>query len=88
MDRIQILRWLLEKLLGSFLISAIILWGPIFGIELTGYNLGAVYTIITTVSVIVSLIVYILVPFDLRIRERISTQIDRLGKIIRRNKDS
>ena len=80
MNRVQILRWLLEKLLGSFLISAIILWGPIFGIVLTGYNLGTVYTIITSVSVLVSLIVYLLVPFDLKLRERINSLINKIKK--------
>jgi hypothetical protein len=84
MNRIQILRWLLEKLLGSFLISAIILWGPIFGIEITGYSMGAVYTIITTVSVFVSMIVFILVPFDLKIRKRISIQIEKIVNFLRK----
>ena len=81
MNRTQILRWLLEKLLGSFLLSAMIIWGPIFGIELNGFNLGTVYTIVTAVSVLVSVIVYILVPLDFKIRERIDSFVSKIKDI-------
>lgn len=70
MNRIQILRWLLEKLLGSFIISILVIWGPILGINLGGYGIGAVYTIITSISIFVSGLVYLLVPTDFGIKER------------------
>ena len=70
MNRIQILRWLLEKLLGSFIISILVIWGPVLGINLGGYGIGAVYTIITSISIFVSGLVYLLVPTDFGIKER------------------
>ena len=61
----QIIKWLLEKLLGSFIISALIVWGPIFGLNLTKFGLGTVYTVVTAVTFTVSLIIYFLVPRSL-----------------------
>ena len=78
MNRTQILRWLLEKLLGSFLLSMLITWGPVLGFKLDGFNLGTVYTIITAVSVFVSVIVYLLVPFDLKIRKRVDDLLSKM----------
>lgn len=77
MNRTQIIRWLLEKLLGSFVISAIVIWGPVLGMNLSGYGIGTVYTIITAVSLLVSVTVFVLVPADLKLREKINTLIGR-----------
>jgi len=77
MNRTQIIRWLLEKLLGSFVISAIVIWGPVLGMNLSGYGIGTVYTIITGVSLLVSVIVFLLVPADFKLREKINTLLGR-----------
>ena len=62
MDRSDVARWLLEKLLGSFVISGIFVWGPLIGIKINNYGIGTVYSIVTSISLLISLIVYILVP--------------------------
>ena len=62
MDRSDVARWLLEKLLGSFVISGIFVWGPVIGIKINNYGIGTVYSIVTSISLIISAIVYILVP--------------------------
>jgi len=67
----------LEKLLGSFVISAIVIWGPVLGMNLSGYGIGTVYTIITGVSLLVSVIVFLLVPADFKLREKINTLLGR-----------
>ena len=77
MNRTQIIRWMLEKLLGSFVISAIVIWGPVLGMNLSGYGIGTVYTIITGVSLLVSVIVFLLVPADFKLREKINTLLGR-----------
>ena len=77
MNRTQIIRWLLEKLLGSFVISALVIWGPVLGMNLSGYGIGTVYTIITGVSLMVSVLVFILVPADFKLREKLSTLLGR-----------
>ena len=77
MNRTQIIRWLLEKLLGSFVISALVIWGPVLGMNLRGYGIGTVYAIITGVSLMVSFLVFILVPADFKLREKLSTLLGR-----------
>ena len=77
MNRSQIIRWLLEKLLGSFVISALVIWGPVLGMNLGVYGIGTVYTIITSVSLLVSGIVYLLVPTELGIKKRLNTLLGR-----------
>jgi len=77
MNRTQIIRWLLEKLLGSFVISAIVIWGPVLGMNLSGYGIGTVYTIITGVSLMVSVVVFLLVPADFKLREKLNTLLGR-----------
>jgi len=77
MNRIQILRWLLEKLLGSFIISILVIWGPVLGMNLGGYGIGTVYTIITSISILVSGLVYLLVPTEFGIKERFSRLFKR-----------
>ena len=77
MNRTQIIRWLLEKLLGSFVISALVIWGPVLGMNLSGYGIGTVYTIITGVSLLVNILVFLLVPADLKLREKLNTLLGR-----------
>jgi hypothetical protein len=77
MNRTQVIRWLLEKLLGSFVISALVIWGPVLGMNLSGYGIGTVYTIITGVSLMVNILVFLLVPADLKLREKLNTLLGR-----------
>jgi len=80
MSREQLVRWLLEKLLGSFVISGIIFWGPIMGINVTKYSLGTLYALITAISISINLIVYLLVPINLQI-------VSRIKKILKMDED-
>ena len=77
MSRARYVRWLLEKLLGSFVISAILVWGPVIGLNLGNFGLGTVYSIVTLVSFVVSVIVYILVPSESNIISRIRDFFNR-----------
>ena len=78
MSRARFARWLLEKLLGSFVISAIFVYGPFLGMKLSDFGIGTVYTITTGVSFIVSLIVYLIIPGDVKILMRIRDFFSKL----------
>lgn len=69
---------MLEKLLGSFIISVIFVWGPVVGINFSNYGIGSVYTIVTSVSLSVSLAVYLLIPGELKILDDIKLWWERL----------
>jgi len=77
MSRAKYVRWLLEKLLGSFVISAMLVWGPVVGLNLGNFGMGTVYSIVTLVSFVVSVIVYILVPSESNIFSRIRAIFSR-----------
>jgi hypothetical protein len=72
MDRDKIARWIIEKLLASFIISAIIIYGPIIGFNIQKTGLGTTYTVVTSVTLLISLIANILIPPDLGVRKRLN----------------
>lgn len=71
MSRDEIARWLLEKLLLSFVISAIIIYGPIIGFNVQTSGLGTTYSIVTTITLLTSLLVNVLIPKDFGISRRL-----------------
>jgi len=81
MSRDKIARWIIEKLLASFVISAIIIYGPIIGFNIQKSGLGTTYTVVTSVTLFISLVANVLVPHDFGIRRR-------LNGVIKRNKDA
>ena len=64
LSRINVVKWLLEKLLTSFVTSVIIYFAPVFGLNFQKIGFGYVYTIITVATFGVSIVVYFLVPKD------------------------
>jgi len=62
LSRTNIIKWLLERLLSSFVTSVIIYLTPILGINLQNLGFGIIYTIITIVTFTVSIFVHFLVP--------------------------
>lgn len=80
MSRDKIARWIIEKLLASFVISAIIIYGPIIGFNIQKSGLGTTYTVVTSVTLFISLLANVLVPQDFGIRRR-------LNGVIKRNND-
>jgi hypothetical protein len=77
MSRAKVARWLIDKLLASFVVSAIIVYGPIIGFNIQTRSLGTTYTVVTSVSILISLLSYILVPQDFGVRRKID---DILGR--------
>ena len=76
MSREKVARWLIEKLLASFVISAIIIYGPIIGFNIQKSGLGTTYTVVTSVTLLISLIANILVPQDFGIKQKITSIIE------------
>lgn len=70
MDRGRIARWLIEKLLASYLISLIIIYGSVIGLDPKNSGLGVTYTIVASISVSISIVANILIPQDFGIRRR------------------
>jgi hypothetical protein len=66
LSRINVVKWLLEKLLTSFVTSVIIYFAPVFGLNFQKIGFGYVYTIITVATFGVSIVVYFLVPKDMK----------------------
>ncbi len=81
MSRSQIARWVLEKLLNSFFISAILIWGPFIGVNISSYGMGTTYTIITGISLAVSLLAYILIPQNYGIVSGVRDRISKITKL-------
>lgn len=75
MSRDEIARWLLEKLLSSFVISVVIIYGPIIGFNIQTSGLGTTYSIVTTIALMISLLVNILIPKDFGISRRLKKLI-------------
>ena len=61
-NRVVFARWLLEKLLGSFLISALVLYGSVLGFQLSQSSFQSVYLAVTFLSVLAYLVSVFLVP--------------------------
>jgi hypothetical protein len=72
MSRDKIARWIIEKLLASFVISAIIIYGPIIGFNIQKSGLGTTYTVVTSVTLLISLVANVLIPQDFGIKRRIN----------------
>ena len=60
--RVNFARWLLEKLLGSFFISILVLYGSFFGFQVTQSPFQAVYFLITFLSILAYIISVVLIP--------------------------
>jgi len=75
MSRENVARWLIEKLLASFVISALIIYGPVFGFNIQKSGLGTTYTVVTSITLLISLIANILVPQNLGIKQKIISLI-------------
>ena len=80
MSRDNIARWIIEKLLASFIISAIIIYGPIIGFNIQKSGLGTTYTVVTSVTLLISLIANVLIPQDFGIKKRINEILKREQK--------
>jgi hypothetical protein len=61
-SRVKFARWLLDKLLGSFFISFLILYNSIFGFQLTQSPFQIVYFLVTFLSILAYIISIILIP--------------------------
>ena len=71
LSRMNIVKWLLEKLLTSFVTSVIIYFGPMLGLNFQKIGFGYVYTLITLATFVVSIMIYLLVPKDQKTPESI-----------------
>jgi hypothetical protein len=60
--RVKFARWLLDKLLGSFFISFLILYHSIFGFQLTQSPFQVVYFLVTFLTVLSYILSAILIP--------------------------
>jgi hypothetical protein len=80
MKRDHIARWILEKLLGSFVISILLVYGPLLGFRLEQFGMGTTYTIITIISLTVSILVNILVPREFEFINRIKKRFQKTSK--------
>lgn len=61
-NRVVLARWLLEKLLGSFLISSLVMYGSVLGFQLSQSSFQSVYLAVTFLSVLAYLVSVFLVP--------------------------
>jgi hypothetical protein len=80
MTRDKIARWLIEKLLASFVISVIIIYGPLIGFNIQKSGLGTTYTVVTSISLLISLIANVLIPHDFGVKERLNSLFKRENK--------
>ena len=60
--RMKFARWILDKVLGSFFISLIILYNSIFGFQLTQSPFQIVYFTVTFLSILAYFISILLIP--------------------------
>ena len=65
LSRLQIIKWLLDKLLTSLVTSIIIYFGSFIGLNFQKLGFGYIYTIITVSTFVVSAVVYFLVPKEM-----------------------
>ncbi|MFC1803600.1 hypothetical protein ACFL0D_06505 [Thermoproteota archaeon] len=72
MSRDKVARWLIEKLLASFVISAIIKYGPLIGFNIQKSGLGTTYTVVTSVTLLISVVANVLIPQDFGISRRLN----------------
>ena len=72
MSRDSVARWLLEKLLASFIISVIIIYGPMVGFNIQKSGMGTTYSIVASISILISILANILIPKDFGITRRLN----------------
>jgi hypothetical protein len=60
--RVNFARWLLEKLLGSFFISFLVLYDSVFGFQLTQSPFQVVYFLVTFLSILAYILSIVLIP--------------------------
>ena len=60
--RVKMAKWLFEKLLGSALISGVIVYGAILNVNLVGMSFQVVYSLITGLSVVAYVLSVVLIP--------------------------
>ncbi len=70
--RVKIAKWLFEKLLGSALISGVIVYGAILNVNLVGMSFQMVYSLITGLSVVAYVLSVVLIPKE-RTGEKIAS---------------
>ena len=73
MSRDNVARWLIEKLLASFVISAIIIYGPLIGFNIQKSGLGTTYTVVTSVTLLISIVANVLIPQDFGLSRRLDS---------------
>jgi Kef-type K+ transport system membrane component KefB len=61
-NRFRLARWLFEKLLGAFLVSAFVLYGSLFGLQLHQSPFQSVYLVITSLSILAYVLSVLLIP--------------------------
>jgi len=64
------------------------MWGGLIGVNLSNYGMGTTYTIITSISVAVSLVTYILVPQEWGIVSGIRSITARIRNMFTKEQDS
>jgi hypothetical protein len=62
MIRYRVARWIFEKLFNSFIVSSMIVWGHIIGLNLSGMSMQEVYVVIVSANIIASIVAYIVIP--------------------------
>ena len=72
MSRDSIARWLLDNLLASFIIAAIIVYGPMVGFNIQKSGMGTTYSIVASISLLISILANILIPKDFGITRRLN----------------
>ena len=80
MDRGKIARWIIEKLLASYVISLIIIYGPVIGFNMQSRGLGVTYSVVTTISILLSVISNILIPQDFGVRRRYDNIVSKIKR--------
>ena len=61
-QRVKFAKWLLEKLLTSFLISVFIFYGSFLGLQLHQSSFQTVYSVVTSLSVLAYVLSVVLIP--------------------------
>ena len=62
----------MEKLLASFIISAVIIYGPVVGFNIQKSGMGTTYSIVASISLLISILANILIPKDFGITRRLN----------------
>ena len=62
----------MEKLLASFIISVIIIYGPMVGFNIQKSGMGTTYSIVASISILISILANILIPKDFGITRRLN----------------